>query len=113
MNHHRGNTPLHFSVLNGKNESYRYLRQLGASESSRNDDHLTPLQMAVKLGGRCTQGQVYLDHKDAGEHQLIVRPQLLPISDKNQTMAVRPRPCAATRSADAANAHSCVTTPPY
>lgn len=56
-------------------------------ERERNEDGLTPLQLAVKLGGRCTQAEVLMDQKDAGEHQLIVRPHLLPIGNTNPTMA--------------------------
>ena len=51
----KGNTALHLAVIHCHNEAYRYLVSLGAKETIANDDGLTPLQLAAKLGHRCLQ----------------------------------------------------------
>ena len=57
----RGNTALHVAVITGNNESYRYLKMLGAldfetgrrmidAEPPRNGDGRTVAQLAAELG---------------------------------------------------------------
>lgn len=76
-------------MLQCKNEAYRYLKALGAADAGAlvaNHEQLTPLQLAVKLGGRCTQAAVVL-RPGEGDGQLVQPPEQRPISLKNPTMA--------------------------
>lgn len=78
-----GNTAFHIAIMHCRNESYRYLVSLLRAEFKvdrrveligpgfRNAAQLTPVQLAAKGGGRCTQKPVSAD-KD-----LTVWPRLL------------------------------------
>lgn len=65
----RRNTALHLAVISCKNESYRYLKALGAREDIPNADGLKPLEIAALLGKRCTQKKLPApgDGGDGGE----------------------------------------------
>lgn len=54
----RRNTALHMAVIACQNESYRYLKALGAREDIPNADGYKPLELAVLLGKRCTQNKL-------------------------------------------------------
>jgi ankyrin repeat protein len=52
LSFHPCNTPLHLAVKEGKVETIRLLVQLGANKSKVNKDHLSPVDIAMKMGSQ-------------------------------------------------------------